>query len=494
MISEHLPVLQVVVPLIAAPICILLIQRDAAWGVATLATWIAFIIAGFMFAEVQSAGVLSYALGSWPAPWGIEYRVDPLNAFVLLLVSGVSSVVMLFARDSILAELGRKRENLFYCAYLLVFAGLLGVTITGDAFNLFVFLEISSLGAYVLIAAGRDRRALVASFQYLIIGTIGATFIVLGVGFLYAMTGTLNMADLAERVRAYDTNPAIIVAYAFLVVGASIKLALFPLHLWLPNAYTFAPSMVSAFLAATATKVAFYVLVRFVFTIFGPELSFEKLSGGLPLAILAIIGIFAMSLVAIFQNDVKRMLAYSSVAQIGYMVLGISLHSTAGVAAGLIHLFNHSLMKGALFCSVGCIVYRMGSSHVDSFAGAGRRMPWTMAAFCAGGLSLIGVPLTAGFVSKWYIILAVLERGWWPIAVLLVLSSMLAVIYIWRAVEPAYFREPPADAGPVSEAPLVLLTATWILVFANVWFGIETSLNVGGAFAAAESLLSGYAP
>ena len=494
MISEHLPVLQVVLPLIAAPICILLIHRDAAWGVATLATWIAFIIAGFMFAEVQSAGVLSYALGSWPAPWGIEYRVDPLNAFVLVLVSGVSAVVMLFARDSILAELGRERENLFYCAYLLVFAGLLGVTITHDAFNLFVFLEISSLGTYVLIAAGRDRRALVASFQYLIIGTIGATFIVLGVGFLYAMTGTLNMADLAERVRAYDSNPAIIVAYAFLVVGASIKLALFPLHLWLPNAYTFAPSMVSAFLAATATKVAFYVLVRFVFTIFGPELSFEKLSGGLPLAILAIIGIFTMSTVAIFQNDVKRMLACSSVAQIGYMVLGISLHSTTGVAAGLIHLFNHSLMKGALFCSVGCIVYRMGSSHVDSFAGAGRRMPWTMAAFCAGGLSLIGVPLTAGFVSKWYIILAVLERGWWPIAVLLVLSSILAVIYIWRAVEPAYFREPSADAGPVSEAPLALLTATWILVFANVWFGIETSLNVGGAFAAAESLFSGYAP
>jgi multicomponent Na+:H+ antiporter subunit D len=492
--SEHLPVLQVVVPLIAAPICILLRHDDAAWGLATLATWISFLVAASMFVEVQSAGELSYALGSWPAPWGIQYLVDPLNAFVLLVVSGVSAVVMLFARDSIRAELGRERLNLFYCAFLLAFAGLLGVTITHDAFNLFVFLEISSLATYVLIAAGRDRRALVASFQYLIIGTIGATFIVLGVGFLYAMTGTLNMADLAERVRAYDANPAIIVAYAFLVIGASIKLALFPLHLWLPNAYTFAPSMVSAFLAATATKVGFYVLMRFVFTVFGPELSFETLTAGLPLAILAIVGIFATSIVAIFQNDVKRMLAYSSVAQIGYMVLGMSLYTTTGVAAGLIHLFNHSLMKAALFCAVGCIVYRIGSSHINSFAGAGRRMPWTMAAFCAGGVSLIGLPLTAGFISKWHIILAVLERGWWPIAVLLVLSSILAVIYIWRAVEPAYFREPPADAGPVSEAPLALLTATWILVFANIWFGIETSLNVGGAFAAAESLLSGYAP
>jgi multicomponent Na+:H+ antiporter subunit D len=176
------------------------------------------------------------------------------------------------------------------------------------------------------------------------------------------------------------------------------------------------------------------------------------------------------------------------------MVLGISLHTTAGVAAGLIHLFNHSLMKAALFCSVGCIVYRLGSSHINSFAGVGRRMPWTMAAFCAGGLSLIGVPLTAGFISKWYIILAVLERGWWPLAVLLVLSSMLALIYIWRAVEPAYFREPPADAGPVAEAPLSILGATWILVLANIWFGVDTSLNVGGALAAARSLMAGFAP
>jgi multicomponent Na+:H+ antiporter subunit D len=494
LISENLPVLQVVVPLIAAPLCILLIRRDAAWGLATLATWISFLIAALLFSEVQREGVIAYALGNWPAPWGIEYVVDPLNAFVLLVVSGVSSVVMLYARDSVLKEFGRAQENLFYCAYLLVFAGLLGVTITGDAFNLFVFLEISSLGSYVLIAAGSDRRALVASFQYLIIGTIGATFIVIGVGFLYAMTGTLNIADLAGRVRAYGANPAIVVAYAFLVVGASLKLALFPLHLWLPNAYTFAPSMVSAFLAATATKVGFYVLLRFVFTVFGADFSFNTLSAGVPLAILAILGIFITSVIAIFQNDVKRMLAYSSIAQIGYMVLGMSLYTTAGVAAGLIHLFNHSLIKAALFCSVGCIVYRLGSSHINSFAGAGRRMPWTMAAFCAGGLSLIGVPLTAGFISKWYIIMAVLERGWWPLAVLLVLSSMLAVIYIWRVVEPAYFREPSADAGPVTEAPLSILGPTWILVLANIWFGVETSLNVDGAFAAARSLMSGFAP
>ena len=494
MIAAHFPVLQVAVPMIAAPICILLRQRDLPWTVAAVATWAAFLLSWALYLEVREVGVISYALGSWPAPWGIEYRVDSLNVYVLLVVSGVSAIVMLFARDSILAEFGRDRDYLFYSAYLLAFSGLLGVTITGDAFNLFVFLEISSIGTYILIAVGRDKRALVASFQYLIIGTTGATFIVIGVGFLYAMTGTLNMVDLVDRVRPYGANPAILVAYAFLVVGASIKLALFPLHLWLPNAYMLAPSMVSAFLAATATKVAMYVLLRFVFTVFGPEFSFETLRLGLPLAVLAIAGIFATSMVAIFQNDIKRMLAYSSVAQIGYMVLGASLNTVHGLAAGLMHLFNHALMKGALFCAVGCLVYRVGSSDVNAFAGAGRRMPWTMAAFCAGGLSLIGVPLTAGFISKWYLILAVIERGWWPLAALFVLSSMLAVIYIWRVVEPAYFREPPPGAAGMAEAPVSLLVPTWILVLANIWFGIETSFNVDGAFAAARSLLEGYAP
>ncbi len=489
----HLPILQVVVPVVAAPLCVIFRGRDAAWAIAAIATWLAFAISIMLLGQVWAHGPLSYELGGWAPPWGIEYRVDALNAFVLLLVSGVGALVILYARDSILAEFGSRRISLFYTAYLLTFCGLLGVAITGDAFNLFVFLEISSLGTYLLIASGRDRRALMASFQYLILGTTGATFIVIGVGMLYAMTGTLNMADLAARVQPYGANPAIIAAFSFLVVGATLKLALFPLHLWLPNAYTYAPSAVTAFLAATATKVALYVLVRFVFTIFGAEFSFDTLSLGIPLAMLALVGIFAMSAVAIFQDDIKRMLAFSSVAQVGYMVLGISLHSVTGLAAGLTHMFNHALMKAALFCAVGCVVYRMGNSSLEAFAGAGRRMPWTMAAFCVGGLSLIGLPLTAGFIGKWYLVLAALERGWWPIAPLVVVSSILAFVYIWRVIEVAYLREPASGgSGEVEEAPLTLLLPTWALALANIWFGIETSINAGGAFEAARGVLAGY--
>lgn len=488
-IAAHLPAIQVVVPLIAAPLCVLLRGKDWAFATALIATWAAFAASIGLVLQVMSGQIISYELGGWAAPWGIEYRVDALNAFVLLIVSGIGSVVIPYTRNSLLLEYVREREYMFYSAYLLCFAGLLGVAITGDAFNLFVFLEISSLASYILVSLGQDRRALTAAYQYLMLGTIGATFIVISIGLLYSATGTLNMADLAKRIPELGYNRAIIAGFAFMIVGAGLKLALFPLHLWLPNAYAYAPSAVSAFLAATATKVGVYILIRFLFTVFGVEFSFNSLPTAEPLIVLAVMAMFAASIVAIFQNNVKRMLAYSSVAQIGYMVLGISLVTVTGMTAGLLHLFNHALMKGALFLLIGCVFYRVGSAHIRDFAGLGARMPWTMAGIVVGGLSLIGIPLTAGFVSKWYLVLATLEADLWPLAVLIVLSSLLAVMYVWRVIEQAYFREPPAGAGEISEAPLPLLIPAWILVLANIYFGIDTRLTVSIAELAARQLL-----
>lgn len=489
MIATHLPILQVVLPLLAAPVCALLRRGTLAWLLALIVSWGALLIAGLLLNQVLTGGILSYAIGSWPAPWGIEYRVDPVNAFVLLIVAGTGAVVLIFAKASVEREVAADQQALFYTAYLLCLTGLLGITITGDAFNVFVFLEISSLSSYALISMGKDRRALVAAYQYLIMGTIGATFILIGIGLLYAMTGTLNMEDLARRIPLVAETRTVRAAFAFLTVGISLKLALFPLHLWLPNAYTYAPSAVTAFLAATATKVAVYLLLRFLFTIFGAGFSFSLMRLDLILLPLALVGIFSTSLVAIFQSDIKRMLAYSSVGQIGYMILAISLASVTGLAAGIIHLFNHALMKGTLFLALGCVVYRIGSTEIERMAGLGRRMPWTMASFVIGGLSLIGVPLTVGFISKWYLILGALERGWWPVAVLILITSLLAVIYIGRVVEAAYFRTVPKGLETVREAPLSLLVPTWILTAANLYFGIDASLTTGVAFRAAELLL-----
>ena len=270
-----------------------------------------------------------------------------------------------------------------------------------------------------------------------------------------------------------------------------ILIKLFPLHLWLPNAYAYAPSVVTALLAATATKVSIYILLRFIFSIFGTDFAFEAMRLDAILLPLALIGIFVGSTVAVFQNNIKRMLAYSSVAQVGYMILGISFVSMTGLTGGIVHLFNHALMKGALFLVMGGIALRIGSVNIDDMRGLGKRMPVTMAAFVLGGLSLIGVPLTVGFISKWYLVLGLVEKSLWTPAAVVLIGSLLAVIYVWRVVEVIYLHKPAKADADVKEAPLSLVISTWILVGASIFFGVNATLTVKLAQQAAHVLLGG---
>ena len=270
--TAHLPALQIIIPLMAAPLIVVFRHRDIAWAIALLVCLACFGVSLAILDQVLTQGVISYFMGGWPAPWGIEFRIDAVNAYILVIVAAIGAVVAFYGRHSINKEIPRDQIYLFYAAFLLCLCGLMGMAATGDAFNLFVFLEVSSLSTYALISFGKDRRALTASYQYLVMGTLGATFYVIGLGLLYMMTGTLNIVDLHAKLAEMDGNIRTLqAALAFLTVGLSLKLALFPLHLWLPNAYTYAPSTVTAFLAATATKVAVYVMLRVFFTIFGVD-------------------------------------------------------------------------------------------------------------------------------------------------------------------------------------------------------------------------------
>ncbi len=487
-LMQHLPALQVVIPLLAAPICAILRHPFLAWAWATLVSAIAVVIAALILAQVLRGGPISYWIGSWEPPWGIEYRIDTLNAFVLLLVSVIGAVVTPYARVSLAHDLPRDRLGWYYTMYLLCLAGLLGMTATGDAFNVFVFMEIASLSSYVLIGLGRDRRALLAAYQYLIVGTIGATFYVIGVGFLYLVTGTLNIADLAARLPAVTDQKPVAVGLAFIAVGLSLKFALYPLHAWLPGAYANAPVAATAFLAATATKVAAYLLLRFFFTIFGETYQLAELTIPTLWVVASITAMILASWTAVYQVNVRRMLAFSSVAQIGVITLGIGLGSIDGLTGSITHLFNHAITKGALFLLVGGVVMRLGSATVGGMAGLGRHMPLTMVGFTIAAASLIGVPGTAGFIGKWYLVLAAIERGWWWLVFAIMLSSLLAVIYLGRVLESVWLR--PAPTGTrARDMPLSMLVPAWILVIGCVWFGLDTDLTAGIARRAATELL-----
>ncbi len=484
---EHISLLLVVIPLIAAPLVAILPNGRLPWLVTTLVTVICAILASTQLWGILHEGMISYELGGWAPPWGIEYRIDTVNAFVALIVAGIAAATLPYALLSVEKEIPKNQISLFYCAFLLCLCGLLGITQTGDIFNVFVFLEVSSLSSYALISMGKNRQALTAAYQYLIMGTIGATFFLIGVGLIYSQTGTLNMADLAERLPAVFERRTVHTGFAFIVIGIALKLALFPLHLWLPNAYTYAPSVITIFLAATATKVAVYLMLRMLFTVFPDGFALGTPIYGL-FILLGFAGIIGASIYAIYQIDVKRLLAYSSVAQIGYMVLGMGLASATGITATILHLFNHALMKGALFMAVGAIIYRIGSCRIDNIQGLGRQMPWTFAAIIIGGFSLVGIPGTAGFISKWYLVLAALEQHNWIAVAVILFGSLLAVVYVGKMIEALYFKPAIESNLSVKEAPLLLVVPTLMLAIANIYFGLNTDLTVGVAETAVQML------
>lgn len=489
--NQHLPALQVIVPLLSAPLVLLLRPRGLAWAAATAASLFAFAIAIVLTLGVQNGENFSYYMGSWPAPYGIELGVDAFSALVLLVVTGASALALLAGRRGLDADIEAERQPLFYTAWLLALAGLVGILVSADAFNIFVFMEISALASYVLVAGGPDRRALPAAFKYLIMGTVGATFYLIGIGLIYLMTGTLNLADMELRILEVADQKPILVAAGFITIGLALKAAVFPLHAWLPNAYTYAPNAATVFLAACSTKVLLYLLLRFDFFVFQTNLTDHDIQFSYFLMPLAVLAILIASGVALFERNLKRMLAYSSVAQIGYILLGASLVSLAGLTASVVHIFNHALAKGTLFLAVACLATRCAGLQLDNISGAAQRMPWTMGAFVIAGLSLIGIPGTAGFVSKWTLISAALAEGviGGALIAVIVLGSLMTVFYIWRVVEAAYFGAPEKGVAPLREAPPMLLAVTWSAALANLYFGLVPSLPITLSSAAAEILL-----
>jgi len=471
------PVLLVVIPLIFAFLTLPFgwWRRGLCYPITLVALSLSFLASLHTLHTVITTGTIHYWLGNWEPPWGIEYVVDHLNAFVLVIVSFVSLVVAIYSKRSVEQELPEKIV-FFYCVFLLQVAGLLGIVVTGDMFNLYVFLEIASLAGYALIAIGEDGAPF-ASFNYLIFGTIGACFYLLGVGYLYVSTGSLNMADLFQILPDLYQSKVVLVAFAFFMVGVSLKMALFPLHVWLPDAYTYAPSAVSALLAPLMTKVGAYVMIRIMFTVFEPYFSIELIPVAAVLGWMAAGAILFGAVMALAQTDLKRMLAYILVSEVGYIALGVGLANRAGLTGAILHILNDSFMMLALFLVVGAIMYRSGKREIPQLRYLHRRMPFTMAVFVLAALSVIGIPPTCGFFSKWYLILGAIDASQWVFVAVLLVSSLLNVILFFRVIEHAYLEPDEEHAGggselaiTIEEAPLtmlvpILIAGAGIMVF-----------------------------
>lgn len=444
MIVLHAPILLVLMPL-AASILITVIALRRSWlahALATAGAATAALFAWVLLVHVVEHGAVGYHVAGWEPPWGIGLVADRLGTFVAAVVASVATLSLAWSRRPTEREMP-EREGAFYSVASLALCGLLGMCVTGDAFNLFVFLEVASLAGYALIGAGFGRSRL-AAFRYLILGATGASLYLLGVGYLYVATGTLNLADLAERVHDTTLAPA---ALAFIVTGLAIKMGLFPLHAWLPGAYSRSPSSAAAFAAPITTKVMALAMVRFIHQVFDNSAVLGPISVGAIIALMGAVAVVVGSLLAIAQSDFRRLLAWSSISQVGYIAIGIGIGTELALAAAMLHVLNHALMKGAMFQVAGAAqVWRM----VD-LRGLGRRMPITAAFMVVAGLSLVGIPPMGGFFSKWYLVQAALEAGRPIHVVAIVLGSLFAVFYVLRIFELAFLR--PVEGEPRRSEP-----------------------------------------
>ncbi len=474
--AKLIPALLIVVPILAAtlPLALGLRWERVGWYVTAIALAVEAALAGLLAYAIYGQGrrvvhvlggkqfgrkdVMINGTPTEDFIVGIELVGDALSGLVVLVVAGVALAVLAYMRRA------GPRGNAFYSGYLLLTGGLMGVAVTGDMFNLFVFLEITGLATYALVAADRSTDAAIAALKYLVIGTAGASMYLVGVGYLFVRTGTLNMVDLSRSLAgdpswidgALYADPLVAAAFGFVAAGLLTKAAIFPLHTWQPDAYAEAPDSVTVYISALVSTVAAYAFGRVALFVFTPD--FFAANPALINGVLALAGasVVAGSALAATQRRIKRMFAYSSVAQFGLVVIAfaVAVHPASGDGAvrfgiygAVFHLVAHAVIKGGLFATAGAIAAGDGSRRLSSYAGLARRRPFLSGAIAVLGLAIVGVPPTAGFVGKWYIAVAAVESGLWPVVGVVFASTVLTLLYVARILEKVYFDHRP-DAVP----------------------------------------------
>ncbi len=439
-----LPFYCVIIPLIAS-FCMPVFARwkkEVCAPLATLTTAAVFILTLIIGYHVSQGQVLSYAVSGWEPPWGIEMMVDSLSAVMMMLIAGVSLFILIFSFVAIKYELERIVTGWYYTAFLLCLSGMIGLVVSNDIFNMYVLIEIAGISACALVAAKGTRLSTEAALKYLLLATIGSGFILFGIGFIYMITGHLNIHYVAAELAIIkDQYPILIwTTLSFFVVGFGVKAALFPLHLWLPDAHSSAPSPSSAMLSSLVVKVYIIAFVKILLIAFGLEIFHETFIRHLIIA-LAVMAMLAGSFFAFVQIELKRRLAYSTVAQVGYVFLGIGLGTPWGLAAGMLHIIVHAFMKTCLFLCAGAIAYQTGRKQVNEFAGMGFLMPITMGAFTIAAFSMVGIPLFGGFISKYGLALGSLEADLPILILVIVLSGLLNATYYFPIIGQAYFSQ-----------------------------------------------------
>lgn len=428
--------------------------KTAATVVANLATLSLLVLA---VACIGQSGV--YEMGKWsvrPIPLGINLVLDGLSSLMLLAIGVVAAGAMLFSA----AYMERYTAKVKYLSlFLLMVAGMNGLVLSGDIFNLFVFLEIASLASYALVGFGCGHEELEASFKYTVLGTVASLFVLLAIALVYGNTGTLNMAGISRAVHGSGLNTGLGFALGLFIVGFSLKAALVPFHAWLPDAHPSAPAPISAMLSGVLIKtLGVYCLARVVFNVFGVSVEVGWL-----LIVLGILSMVVGAFLAIGQWDIKRLMAYSSISQIGYVVLGIGLGAlllargdslawaSLAIFGGLFHLINHAVYKSLLFLTSGSVEMSTGTRDLRKMGGLAGKLPFTRATCTVASASIAGIPPFSGFWSKLILVIAAVQAHFYWIAAVIVFVSLCTLIMYLKVQRYAFLGELPENLERIEE-------------------------------------------
>ena len=449
----------VIIPLGAAFLISLLGKRIRSFAdfLANLGTLSLLLLSLYSIKLVNVQQTLIYKVGGWVPPVGICMVLDGLTSFMLVTVNLVSCLIAVYSIGYMEKYTDKYR---FYTLFMLMLAGMNGIIITGDLFNLFVFLEIASIASYALVAFGTEAEELEASFKYAVMGSVASSFILLGIALIYSYTSTLNMADIS-LVLSQAQGRGLLISFVtvLFLAGFGLKAALVPFHAWLPDAHPSAPAPISAMLSGVLIKVlGVYAIMRIFFNIIGINPIFLSV-----LMFLGVISMLAGVFLAIGQWDLKRLLAYHSISQIGYVVLGIGLGTPLGILGGLFHLFNHSVFKSLLFLNSGAVEYSLGTRDLQKMGGLSEKMPVTANTNLIASMSIAGIPPFNGFWSKLLIILACIQANiqsgeviYLIYAICAVVASVLTLASFMKVQKYAFFGKLNEKWKNIKEVPLTM--------------------------------------
>lgn len=505
---RHLPALMVAVPLFAA-FTLPLVGRA---GNTARNAWVFLgavltALTGLSLAcRVFSGGTLLYVFGAaaplLPAPMDsggipirIIFQIDALGALMVVIASISSLAITLY---SLSAEARQSGKDGFYSMLFLLVAGILGMVSTGDLFNFFVFLEISSLAGAALVAYRIDKgEAVEGGLKYALLSTVGALSVLMAIGILFAQYNALNIATVASRLQF---TPLDKVALVLLAVPLAMKCGAVPMHFWTPDTYTTAPSSITALLVVSS-QASLYGLFRILFTLYGDLLQFSWSAFGWFLVVLGVLSAFVGVTMAIPQKDVKRLMAYHSVSQTGYMLLGagvglavlgkldvLDAYGKTAIAGALFHMFNNALYKGLLFLTAGAVFLRAGTRNLNRLGGLGHSMPWTMGFFMVGALAIAGIPPFNGFASKLLIYESVFRFSPF-LAILAMVVSILTLASFVKVFHSMFMGPPRAEFAGVREVPAPMIAGMAILAAFVILAGLVPQVFVDRMIAPAVNAL-----